>query len=245
MTAPEQNHSDLRDRLAMGDRLRETMRALSAARRAAPEFATAKHRVRVWQNRRFAATYSDLRAEPRYRPAVEFFLTELYGEADLSVARDADIERVLPVMVKMLPAPALETILDALVFETLCEELDGAVAAALGDARLTVSSYADAFRRAGRAEERRRQIAHVFEIGRALDRLTRWPMIGTTLKLMRAPARGAGLAALQSFLERGFVAFKHMHGAEAFLATITERETALVERLFAGDPRPFELENEA
>jgi hypothetical protein len=245
MTAPEQDDRQVRDRLAVGDRLRESMRALSTARRAAPEVATAKHRVRVWQNRRFADTYADLRAQPRYRPAVEFFLVELYGEADLSVARDADIERVLPVMVKMLPAPALETILDALVFETLCEVLDGAVAAELGNARLTVSSYADAFRRAGRGEERRRQIAYVSEIGRALDRLTRWPMIGTTLKVMRAPARAANLAALQSFLERGFVAFKHMHGADAFLATITERETALVERLFAGDPSPFELEDES
>lgn len=244
MTAPKQDDGEPRDRHALGDRLRQTMRALSAARRAAPEFAAAKHRIRVWQNRRFAATYADLRAEPRYQPAVEFFLTELYGEADLSVARDADIERVLPVMVKMLPAPALETILDALVFETLCEELDGAVASELGSARLTVATYADAFRRAGRNEERRRQIEYVSEIGRALDGLTRWPMIGTTLKLMRAPARATGLSALQEFLERGFVAFKHMRGADVFLATITERETALVERLFAEDPRPFELEDE-
>lgn len=245
MTAPRRDDGELRDSLALGDQLRQTMRALSAARRAAPEFALAKHRVRVWQNRRFAATYADLRAEPRYQPAVEFFLTELYGEADLSVARDADIERVLPVMIKMLPAPALETILDALVFETLCEELDGIVARELGSARLTVAVYADAFRRAGRNEERQRQIAYVSEIGRALDRLTRWPMIGTTLRLMRAPARATGLAALQEFLERGFVAFKYMRGADAFLATITERETALVERLFAGDPRPFDLEDES
>jgi hypothetical protein len=244
MTAPRQDDGELRDSLALGDQLRQTMRALSAARRAAPEFAQAKHRVRVWQNRRFAATYADLRAEPRYQPAVEFFLAELYGEADLSVARDADIERVLPVMVRMLPAPALETILDALVFETLCEELDGAVARELGSERLTVATYADAFRRAGRNAERQRQIEYVSEIGRALDRLTRWPMIGTTLKLMRAPARATGLSALQEFLERGFVAFKHMRGADEFLATITERETALVERLFAGDSRPFELEDE-
>jgi hypothetical protein len=130
------------------------------------------------------------------------------------------------------------------VFETLCEELDDAVARELGSVRLTVATYADAFRRAGRNEERQRQIEYVSEIGRALDRLTRWPMIGTTLKLMRAPARATGLSALQEFLERGFVAFKHMRGADEFLATITERETALVERLFAGDPRPFELEDE-
>jgi hypothetical protein len=123
------------------------------------------------------------------------------------------------------------------------ETLPG-LARELGSERLTVATYADAFRRAGRNAERQRQIEYVSEIGRALDRLTRWPMIGTTLKLMRAPARATGLSALQEFLERGFVAFKHMRGADEFLATITERETALVERLFAGDSRPFELEDE-
>jgi len=244
MTAPERDDGETRDRLALSERLRHTMRALSAARGGGSAFARAKHRVRVWQNRRFAATYADLRTDPRYQPAVDFFLNELYGETDLSVARDADIERVLPVMIRMLPAPALETILDALVFEALCEELDGAVAVQLGNERLTVATYAAAFRRAGRNDDRRRQIAYVYEIGRALDRLTRLSMIGTTLKLMRAPARAAGLGALQSFLERGFVAFRHMRGADAFLATIAERERALVERLFAGDPRPFELEDE-
>jgi len=36
-------------------------------------FARAKHRGRVWQNRRFAATYADLRTDPRYQPAVDFY----------------------------------------------------------------------------------------------------------------------------------------------------------------------------
>lgn len=80
------------------------------------------------------------------------------------------------------------------------------------------------------------------QIGRALDRTTRWPLIGTTLKLMRGPARASGLEKLQAFLESGYAAFKQMHGADAFLATIVKRETTIVERLFAAHPRPFDLE---
>src|SRR5512144_2047775 len=224
MTAQENNADDVRDRATLGEQLRETMRALVAARRPGEDIGGVKHRVRIWQNRRFARTYADLAANPRYQPAVDFFLTELYGEADFS-ARDADVERVLPLMIRMLPAPALETILDALAFETLSEQLDTAVARALGDAKLTVATYGDAFRSAGHEDSRRQQIVYVQHVGRALDRLTRWPMIGTTLMLMRAPARGAGLATLQEFLERGFAAFKQMRGAEEFLATIDERET--------------------
>jgi hypothetical protein len=49
----------------------------------------------------------------------------------------------------------------------------------------------------------------------------------------------AGFAALQDFLERGFAAFRKMHGATEFLSTIDRRERALMERIFAGDDAPF------
>ena len=56
---------------------------------------------------------------------------------------------------------------------------------------------------------------------------------------MRRPARAAGFAALQSFLERGFAAFRKMGGAGAFLATIDERERRLMEAIFGGESAPF------
>ncbi len=65
------------------------------------------------------------------------------------------------------------------------------------------------------------------------------PWIFATLKLMRGPARLAGLQDLQTFLERGFAAFRHMDGAEHFLATIGGRETQILSRLFSGHPTPF------
>ncbi|HSQ73148.1 MAG TPA: hypothetical protein VLM87_12070, partial [Rubrivivax sp.] len=43
-----------------------------------------------FQASRLAATYADLRESPRYRDAVEFFLTDLYGPQDLS-ARDEQV----------------------------------------------------------------------------------------------------------------------------------------------------------
>ena len=52
---------------------------------------------------------------------------------------------------------------------------------------------------------------------------------------MRGPARSAGLASLQRFLERGFDAFRAMNGAAQFLATIGARERALAAALF--DPQ--------
>ena len=70
-------------------------------------------------------------------------------------------------------------------------------------------------------------------------------MISTTLRLMRGPAKSAGFGVLQEFLERGFNCFRQMRGAEDFLATIVERETTIVERLFASHPHPFDLEEDS
>ena len=49
---------------------------------------------------------------------------------------------------------------------------------------------------------------------------------------------------LHDFLDRGFYAFRHMHGAAEFLAIIRERETQILARLFARHRAPFDLNRE-
>jgi hypothetical protein len=233
---------DSKDKANIAASLRRTMAELVVARRADPEFVDAKNALRAFQNRRFAHTYADLARDPRYQNAIAFFLYEMYGDADMS-ARDADLVRVLPLMTRMLPTVALQTILDALAFEALSERLDSNLARCLGNTPVDESTYAAAFVACGQRELRERQMRYVGEIGRALDRMTRWPMIKTSLKVMRAPARAAGLQTLQEFLENGYNAFAQMHGADAFIATIARREAEIVERLFAGHSRPFDGED--
>lgn len=190
-------------------------------------------KLKAWQSARLARTHADLLADERYRPAAEFFLADLYGPADFS-ARDSEIARVVPLLVRMLPLRALDTLADALCMDALSESLDDDITAALIRAgkldRIDDEAYAVAYRACGRREDRELQISLMNEIGVALDRLTRMPMLGATLHLMKVPAEMAGLGALQSFLQRGFDAFRHMRGAEYFLSTLTERETALMRR---------------
>ena len=52
--------------------------------------------LRQWQSQRLQQTYSDLHATQRYRPAVDFFVNDLYGSPDLS-RRDDQLLRVYPV----------------------------------------------------------------------------------------------------------------------------------------------------
>ena len=104
---------------------------------------------------------------------------------------------------------------------------------------LLVADYARAYRRMGNRAEREHQIRLIGEIGATLDVFVRKPLIYAALVMMRQPARLAGLFALHDFLERGFAAFRRMDGADEFLATIAQRERALMEALFAGDVAPF------
>jgi len=194
--------------------------------------------VKAWQAGRLARTYADLAANPRYAKATDFFLGDLYGTKDFS-GRDEAMLRIYPIMVRTLPAGAVETAALAIEVDALSEDLDRRVAAVVEPGPLTEASYARAYRQAGTRPERLRQVELIDEVGRRLDRLVVGPIIYTTLKLMRQPARLAGLQDLQTFLERGFEAFRHMGGADEFLATIDGREMRILNRLFSGHPSPF------
>ena len=67
--------------------------------------------------------------------------------------------------------------------------------------------------------------------------------VAKLLRAARLPAQLAGLSELQKFLERGFTAFAALGGADRFLNDIAARETQLAQRLFAGEPKPFDQLN--
>ena len=219
----------------------ERARAMHAARAQNPILAGALERLSDWQSRRLAVTYADLARDARYAEAVAFFQSDLYGPQDFS-RRDADLARVVPMMARMLPESVILTVAKAMELSALSHELDMRVNDYLprADAQFSVEDYCRAFRRAGRWPDRRRQIELIGEVGTALDRAVGKPLIRSALALMRAPARAAGLAELQTFLERGFDAFRRMKGADTFLATVRERETAIVDAIAAGNLAPFE-----
>jgi hypothetical protein len=166
-------------------------------------------------------------------PAATFFLTDLYGSKDLT-RLDADVRRVVPTTKRLLPTAGLETVADAIELEALSEELDLAMAAALGP-NLTAAAYGRAYRKVDRRNDRERQIDLIEDLGHSLDRLVHQPLIGTALSMMRRPARFAGLGELHEFLQQGYDAFRTMGGAGEFLNLIVGRERKLLEALFAGD----------
>jgi hypothetical protein len=195
-----------------------------------------------WQAERIASTYADCASESRYLAALQFFMNDLYGLHDsLQRTRNLDITKVLHRWERVLPGRAHDALLYALELEGLSLSLDIAVARALDADVIDEPSYARAYRKANRRTDRQRQIWLIVACGRALDRLVQLPAIGLALRVARVPARLAGVAALQSFLERGYAAFAAMHGAADLLRIIENRETVIMQRLFAGSASPLSL----
>ena len=204
-------------------------------RLADPALSTRVAAVKHFQQQRLRETYADLRATERYRRATTFFLEELYGPEDFT-QRDAQFARVVPALVRLFPAEVVKTVVALAQLHALSERLDSEMAAAAGtaaDTALAAADYALAWRMTGQPAERERQIELLMQVGLALDRHTRSRLLRTSLHMMRAPARAAGLEALQGFLEAGFDSFGTMGGAQEFMRLIGERERKLAAALFA------------
>ena len=140
-----------------------------------------------------------------------------------------------------MPENVIDTVAVAVELNALSQDLDRAVVEALGERAhaFSVTQYCEAYRRAGCFDGRQRQIELIGDVGVSLDRFVQKSVLRTALSMMRKPARLAGLAALQDFLERGFESFARMRGAAEFLATIQSRETVIHEAIVAGSNDPF------
>ena len=198
-----------------------------------------------WQAARLERGFVDFLAEPHTAPAARFFLDDLYGDRDVT-ARDRDVERVLPLMRKLLPSHLIETAADAIELAWLSHAFDLRLVAVLerslsrGEA-IDERIYASAYREVGKPHLRAHQIELVLRVGATLDHAVHKPWIPRLLRASRLPAKLAGLGELQGFLERGFAAFKALDGADAFLGEIARRELEVSRRLLTGHPNPFDV----
>jgi hypothetical protein len=217
----------------------QTVDQLRAERRLDPALSQRVDWVKTFQQQRFEDSYADLLRSPRYAGAARFFLDELYGPADFS-HRDAQFARVVPGLVRLFPNDVVATVATLGKLHALSESMDSRMAQALRDVAvesLDGTAYGEAWRSVGEPDSRQAQIELTLEVGRQLDRFTRSAWLRHSLRLMRGPAKAAGLEQLQRFLEAGFDTFAEMKGAQDFLSTIRAREENLARALFEDTER--------
>ncbi len=213
----------------------EAVAHLRRAQRLDAAFGQRVQALKAFQHQRFARTYRDLLQSVNHAAAARFFLDELYGPHDFT-ERDAQFARIVPALVRLFPRDIVATVRSLAELHALSERLDAEVAAALASPSVDLPVYRAGWQAVGQAAARQRQIDLMLQIGRALVRFTRNPVLRHSLRLMRAPAKAAGLGALQHFLERGFDTFAGLREPEGFLSLIAEREQRISGWLFSAEP---------
>ncbi len=195
--------------------------------------------IQAWQRQRMAEDYQDFASQEDYFPAIDFFLTELYGDFGF-IDRNHDLNKVYPAMVKLLPASMLDTLTDALVFQAHSLRMDMLMAECIQQLRpdlisvqqIDLKLYAELNHRVVAESSRRQQIGEVIKLGKSLVNVADHAILLRLLKMMRVPARAAGFGVLQTFLEQGLSAFQKMPDADYFLHTIEIREAAFIDQLY-------------
>jgi hypothetical protein len=198
--------------------------------------------VQSWQRQRLESCYQDLISQSRYEAAGDFFLGELYGGLNFR-ERDQEMERVLPVMVRMLRDDMLLVLAEAFRLQSLSLEFDMEMTKAIRSAgwhELNIERYAGIYRACARAPERIEQIDLIRSLGLALNELVHHRLVLFLIRTLKGPARVAGFGLLQSFLEQGLNAFQVMGDGTEFVDTVWRREREVSRRLFADDKSPFE-----
>lgn len=188
--------------------------------------------LKTYQQRRFSHTYADLLQSSRYGATSRFFLDELYGPDDFT-HRDSQFARVVPALVRLFPSEIVDTVATLAELHALSETLDTRMAEQLGSETIASLDYVRAWQGTGEANRRQQQISLTLDVATRLDGFTRRVLVRNSLRLMRGPARAAGLGELQRFLEAGFDTFRAMNGAQEFIALVDSRERALASALFA------------
>jgi hypothetical protein len=198
--------------------------------------------VQTWQRQRLAGTYGDIISKDRYRAAGNFFLDELYGGLNFR-ERDQEVERVLPIMVRMLRDDMILVLAEAFELQSLSLKFDMDMTEQIQDAgwdQLNALRYGEIYRACGRVEERKKQIELIRRLGLALNELVHHRLVLWLIRTVRGPARAAGFGLLQSFLENGLNAFRVMGDGTGFVDTVWLRESEVMQRLFDAYENPFE-----
>ncbi|HTP07813.1 MAG TPA: hypothetical protein VMP08_06160 [Anaerolineae bacterium] len=199
--------------------------------------------LREWQANRLTHTYVDLRVDPHYRPACEFFLSDIYAPRDFS-QRDHDLDRIHKFLSRVLPATTIQLLTMTVELNRLTNTLDNHLRQVLVDQisvtdTITPEQYIEAYRRCDNKAERICQIGLIQSILKQVSKGTHRSIVSAALKMAKTPAHRAGWVDVYDFLERGYLAFRQMKDATKFVEAIGQRETRILDLIYADDVAGF------
>ena len=218
--------------------LQDLQKSEALQHQAAPEIALdpALALLRRWQSERLMRTYADLLVDKTYRPASQFFLSEIYAPRDFS-QRNQDIAQIHAFLSRAAPPQMLQTLTDAIELNRLTDLLDSqllhVLVGQLGVTEtITPAVYAEGYRLCDNYAQRVHQIELITKLIRQVGESARLPVVGLALKILHGPAHRAGWDELYGFLVRGYDAFKQIRKVSDFVEIIEQRETRILDEIY-------------
>ena len=188
-----------------------------------------------WQMDYLLTFFSDLHEREGYADAIDYTMSDLAG-VGIS-RRDDDLERAAPIITRMLPTKAMETIAAAAKLNENVLELNLGIFRELQvdgqlPGRITDRAYCAACREASSIDECVELVELAIQLGRTLKTLVKVPLLGGMLHAMHGPARAAGFSALHEFLDDGYTYFKAIPDIDHFLDEIDTRMNQVFEAIY-------------
>lgn len=219
--------------------------------------------VQAWQKRRIAGTYHRLLAHEAFGQATRFVLEEAYAGPDHD-ALIGDIERVVPHVVRLFPAPLVKTASDILALNTLTLALDIELSQWLLDNTFLENNlpqagfvdsqslemkaaavvdgliYEKAYCALDNFPERYKQLKLMASLGESVEHYLGSQWVFAAFKVTKLPAKAVGLHALVNFMQRGFEAIHKLPvPATDLVNLLVDTERGYVDRLKQGERNVF------
>lgn len=189
-----------------------------------------KIQLQNYQINKLKKTHEALLNHPNTQKAANFFIDEIYNTNTIK-KRDNDIEKLVPMLNKVFPRAALEIISNAMELDALTEKLDFNMITKLG-VNFSEDEYNAAYKNSGDRTEREKQLFLTEKLGTNLIYFVSLPLIETTLKVMKMPAKLLNLSEMHQFLYNGFYIFKHIDNPQKFINDIIVKEKEILNNHF-------------
>lgn len=202
--------------------------------------------VQNWQKQRIRHTHADFFAKPENQLMADYFLNRLYGGPDFDelAFQTGRIINNAGIVEKVIPASAIRTGNAGVELAVLAIQMDQDLALDLlqhypADQPLNDDIMCATYLKLDQYQPRLHQMDLLDELGQNMDKYIGSRMIKMAFKLAKGTAYKYRIDSMYEFIGEGFAAMESLPSAASFVQTFTRREREIIEKVHAGDPKPF------
>ena len=199
-------------------------------------FLKLKHDLQDFQSRRINATYKDIEDDPEFSKIGDFFFNKLYAPEDFSF-RNTSMKKLHKVLDGKVYKNMLTAVTKVIELHDITDEQDDVMVEKMMeqdlDESMTMEEYQHIYRSLDNYDQRIYQIHLSAEVTRIFHGLSKKWIVALSLKTVRTTAVLFGIKRIIDFIHEGYVAFKSIDNIDLFVDTITERELAWHNEIWA------------